>query len=359
MTVLIKIPLLFILICSNVLATAQETIYLESKGFSDDTKIDTLYYPFYNGKQLIIIDYLSQFEQIDSKYSQTMSSLPPGYNDRVIGNEYFVRNLTGKVIKSFNSSHDLDSISNTLRPVNFINQTLHNKGIYNLYNQKREGFYEIYNVTVTEYNKNDTTIELKTGIIDSFGNIVLPIQYRDLRKIKDHFLVSQKVGGGDWGLIDEQLNYKVPPNFKSFNDEDSIIYFYGSDWIESVYNVNSNKFNDLRNIDLGEFDYSRGYLKIRENGKWGLMNVCSNEVLVPCKYDQIVNYYYSDDWMNPILYKGLVIVSNEGKFGIVTVGGETILDCIYEKIYRENESESGIFKVIIEGEITEIKNKCR
>jgi hypothetical protein len=123
--------------------------------------------------------------------------------------------------------------------------------------------------------------------------------------------------------------------------------------------VNSNKYNDLKSLDLGEFDYSRGYLKIRKDGKWGLMDVCSDNLLINCNYDQIINYYNSDDWTKPFIYKGLVIVSNENKFGIITVKGETVLDCIYNKIYYEQEVKPGFFKVELNEEIIEIRNKYR
>ena len=119
------------------------------------------------------------------------------------------------------------------------------RDLYNWYTRSADGYYQVYNVPSTERDRRDTSLKMKTGIIDSLGNIVIPIQYLDIQKVKDVFVVIEKAGASNWGLIDKTGKYLLPPIFENFNIEDSLIYFFKFDKYAAVFNVNTNKSEDL------------------------------------------------------------------------------------------------------------------
>ena len=204
----------------------------------------------------------------------------------------------------------------------------------------------------------DTTFHLKMGMIDTLGTVIVPPQFDYVQAVKNSFLVRENDA---FGLIDHKLQILVPLAYQSFNIEDSLIYFYGKHWIESVYNLSSKRFVDLKNDTIREFDYKRGFLEVMKNGKYGLLNASTNQLLIPCQYDDIINYYNSSDWYrsNAAGFSGLVIVQKNRKFGLVTLSGKVVLDCIYDKIFKENDTVPSSFKVELNGEILLVKGKLK
>ena len=75
----------------------------------------------------------------------------------------------------------------------------------------------------------------------------------------------------------------------------------------------------FQSMNLREFDKTRALFSITTYDQCGLINVCSNTLVIPVKYDRIINYYYHSDWRNNLPYKGLISVMKDGKFGIVTI----------------------------------------
>lgn len=327
-------------------------------GFSDLSKIDTLYFPFYHDKQLIIIDHLSKYHEMDYYYSQHMNSLPPYHYTRVIGNEYFIRDLNGKILQSFNSNAQLDSLSKVFKPTTFFNRKSHRENTKNLFFKEEVSsiYYTIYNQSIQVYNRQDTSFHLKMGLIDTLGTVVLPTDFEYIEEVKNVFIIQNNQ---QFGLVDRQLNTLVPSEFKSYLIQDSLIYFYGEKWIDGVYNLQSKRFNSLKNLTLQEFDFDRAYFKIIQNGKMGLLDANTNQILIPCVYDNVVNYFLHSDWRNPYpkQFSRLLIVSKNNKLGLVSLSGKVILDCIYDKIERERDLVPSTIKVKLNGIQTIVKPK--
>lgn len=348
----------FMLLLFGTYSAAHSQVF--DNPFSNKSKIDTLYYPFHEGKQLIVIDQLSQFIDVDYYYSQHMNSLPPGLYQRAIGNEYFIRDSKGKLIQSFNSNVSLDSLAEKLKPTSFINRKRHIINHHQQFFEFQEisSFYRIYNCAIENFNRLDSTFHLKMGMIDTLGTVIVPPQFEYVQEVKNRFLVRENEA---FGLMDNKLTVLVPLAYESFNIEDSLIYFYGKHWIESVYNLSSKRFVDLKNDTIREFDYKRGFFEVIKNGKYGLLNASTHQLLIPCEYDDIINYYYSSDWhrSNAAGFSGLVIVQKNKKFGLVTLSDNVVLDCIYDKIFKENDVTPSSFKVEQNGEIKLVKGKIK
>ena len=63
-----------------------------------------------------------------------------------------------------------------------------------------------------------------------------------------------------------------------------------------------------------EIKYCEGYVKVKKDGKWGLLDDEDNEILKPVFYDEIeVIKILSDDYIKIILDSRETIVDKNGK----------------------------------------------
>ena len=83
-----------------------------------NTLPDTLYYPFYDGVQMIEVDHDSYTRILSMRYS-SMSQPPNLYFSRPLGNEIFMRDSLGVIVRSYNPSVHQDSLN--LRPISYVN----------------------------------------------------------------------------------------------------------------------------------------------------------------------------------------------------------------------------------------------
>lgn len=177
---------------------------------------DTLYFPFYNGVQMIEIDHLTYYEMMDIRFS-TMNQMPI-YENRPFANEYFFRNEAGKIVKSFNSSLDHESLESRLRPVSFINQPSHIQShlsmfdsmlLYGTKNDK-EVYYRIFNHNYQDFFDRDTSL-LKTGLIDTLGNIIFPHEFTELVSLGNGSFIAAK--NHNYGVITLDNTELIPCEF--------------------------------------------------------------------------------------------------------------------------------------------------
>lgn len=342
--------ILMVIVIKNFGANAQIRIKYDE----GPVKADTIYYPFHNGKQLVVFDHLSYYEIIDLQYMD-MSQAPYQYRDRPIGNEYFIRDSFGTIVKSFNSNQNIDSLANELRPLNHINSFNHHFKNFD-YRGPEKIFFEVYNYTIQEYDPNDTAVidNLKLGIIDTFGRLLIPIEFQEIRLINNCFLLRKN---DKWGLTDSEFNYLIPNKYKSYRDYGSFIYFIKDNRYAHVFNIITYKQKNLEDLSLSTFDEKRGLLVFEKDNKSGLINVLTNEILISCDFDRIVTYFDYNDWMR--LTYGYVIVIKNKKYGLETIEGKTILPCIYDRVYDAYESGRNQIKVEFKGEVREIEHHKR
>ena len=329
--------------------TSQQELFPYTEKVTDTWRVDTVYYPFSNGQQLVVLDHLSYFTMLDIQYS-TMSQMPYGYWDRPIGNEYFFRDTNGVIKKSYNSSLNWDTLARLLKSIDFTAKEMPHNRFYDTYEEKvARKYFPVFNYTIQSYVHKDTAFHLKTGIIDMNGKLIIPTEFDVVRNYNDCFLVGQDQ---KFGIVDNQFNYLVNLKYSNYQDRDSLIYLSDKRWIDAVFNFNAYQFNDITKLDLREFDQERGFLMFQKDSLFGLINVLTNEVLVSNDYNRIVNYYCHSDWR--YLNHGLMIVQKGKYFGVVNLKGEVIIPCLYDKIIHESESKNGIIKVQINEKVKEI-----
>lgn len=306
---------------------------------------DTLYYPFYNGVQMIEIDHIAYYAARDLEFAH-MSQLPYDLHTRPIGNEYLFRNTSGTIIQCYNIHPDSASRIKKLRNIPFVNRDKHRKDRTEYYFALpyHHDYKFIFNHNIREYNYNDTnhTRHLKQGLIDTLGNLILPPKFNYLTIFSGHFIVGEK---GFYGLITPQSGSVVPIKYPDYRTTPTFIYFTDNSGFKEAFHIPSRKVISLKNHPR-PLDESRGLFLIQQNQQEGVIDILSNKILIPCQYGQLRLMSYNND---------LVIKAyKDQKFGIFSLQGKLILPCMYDQIECCTRE---IFKVKLEGKNLEVKPK--
>lgn len=222
-----------------------ELLFTEPKATAD-----TLYFPFEDGVQLIVINYYDTWER-QVAFKEAMQ--PRGMSwAAVMGpapkNMYLFRNTEGKIVKTYNGVSD----GKRLKGMDY-----DNSGIFLL--QGLRDFTE-YNRHLKYYDLND-----QVGLINTRGDIVVPAVYDDIRRYQDfdgewEKLIIEK--DGYFGFLDSNLNVLFPPIYRCSSDTN----YYGY---------------PEHNILNGQ------YIKVFKEGKCGLIND-HGDVLIDFKYDNLL-----------------------------------------------------------------------
>ncbi|MEC5172730.1 WG repeat-containing protein [Chryseobacterium nepalense] len=167
--------------------------------------------------------------------------------------------------------------------------------IYSIFNRDLKKIGESHQAVYNDFSNSNPTLifrnlQEKTGMVDWQGNILIPFDYDDLRKIEStSFLWVRK--GELSGIISNQGHIKIPVKYK-------ILY--------SVYD----KFDDKDQLEKNLFIADGTLIDI------------NNKVIMD-EYDSIMPVYYNHDKL---------IVSRNKKFGIVDVNKKTLLPLEYDEI---------------------------
>ena len=146
----------------------------------------------------------------------------------------------------------------------------------------------------------------KWGVIDQDGEIVINPSYQEMivipDKTKDVFICTYNVN-------EENGTYQT----KAVNSNNEEI-LTGYDQIEALDNMDKN----------GNVWYEENVLRVKKNGKYGLIDLLGKEIL-PVEYDEIT---VLDGTENSILIK------KADKIGLVNDTGSIIIECNYKEIKK-------------------------
>jgi len=250
------------------------------------------YYKFYNGIQMIELDYLTSYHQ---RINYLEQAKPRALTwEMVLGpphsNVYLFRNESGDIIKSYgnaDSVYDLLSVEKSkeiAKPHNtfgaMIGSSLGFSGIGTRYFP----YYLLGGSSNFDSNYG------AFGLIDSLGNVVLTQSY-DVIWQHDKLFITRK------------------GNLNELRDDKLKVIYSSNEYTLQPANRNSN----CADIYIGN--------------KFGLMN-SKGEIIVPCKYDMLVGNFNQH---------GLAEVRKNGLIGFVDTTGKEQIKCIYQSVgeYRE------------------------
>lgn len=194
----------------------------------------------------------------------------------------------------------------------------------------------------------------KFGIIDSSNKIMYPIENESIITWKDidYYIVNKNDTAG---IISKNLK-----TILNFDYQDLSPCFYD----------NKNRFIAKKNDKYGvidrtgriiiSFEYSEmsnwveygpgsNYHFVTKNGKKGLITK-EGETVIPVIYDTL--FYHNEK---------IIILSKDGKYGVVTIQNKQVIPFIYEEIYVEfgffGEKKESEFYVLQKGKYSIINNK--
>ncbi len=352
------------------------------------SQLDTIYYPFYNGVQMIEVDHIGFWDRKIFFLEQSQPRAMPHsmFHPMPVGNEYFFRDTTGTIVKAFNTKYDLSTLTKRFREIPIQQRT---QGFRNLfpYHSSQDykgvwyqspqvlfdfsGFYKVSTTYAeqasTQYTDTDfgQVKEVKYGLIDSLGNLVVPMEYDAIIPYHTYLLVQKNQ---QWGIITYGNKIVVPiifDNYKfdayslSIDPEKTLpVYFLSSKDPKNKPNdftyaaiflpqknelLTLNHYDEIyrRNSRRLDADSNRAVFYVTKNNKKGLLSEDFQEIIPPL-YDVL-------DMQHK---KGLFRVAREGKFGFWNHDYETIIPLEYD--YVEDFSADSTALVLKNGEFYRI-----
>lgn len=347
---------------------------------------DTLYYPFNeDGLQLVIIaDYDHWFKQgslFDAMYPRSGSWFMD--HGPAPKNTYLWRNRAGEVIKQY---HTKPGDSLRLRNTDYTNRSGFQSIGLEIMDYRELNYLKIY---------NDSN---QVGLINLEGEIVLPVEFEDIRIFQTFSGISKDIlvlKAGKFGLLDPDLNVLFPPIYSEVPDShmpygnclkvakngkyglidrkgkvlidlvfDEIRPVHDSLYIGMVYQDSSviQKL-DLRNYwnlgykskacivfdnrfrivtELKDYEYiyywGTGQLIVKKDGGFGVMNT-KGEIVIPLEYDAISG---SDGYYH---------VGKDSKCGLFNTAGKLVLPIEFTRIWFHGKAV-----YVIQNELTGVYN---
>lgn len=355
---------------------------------SVNRSLDTIYFPFYNGVQMIMVCHLKLYYELynfEIERSIRMSQgpyIPPApegdeyfFRD-VEWDEYFFRDVKGDIVNAYNTAYSLKELSahfqSTLGPERKENYHVEYFVDPNLYYSSENryihnGFYMINNGCRQEegWTQDEGLLNKKTikyGLIDTLGNVVLDTLYDDILLVPNGFLLQKDK---KWGVIDKNQEVALPfeyerhttnyYNFDNYRMEKELTYFYKDGRYAVAYFMRQDSLIFLEDY-YQILSPKRGLFIRTENGKYGVIDLVNNKVLLPPVY-QDPYFQFHDPSKDPHhLEHTYVIAKKNGKYGMVNLKNKVILPFKYDEIYNKHESRKGYFKVELNGKTIEIEH---
>lgn len=358
------------------------------------SSMDTIYYPFYNGIQMIEVDYIGYWDRKIFFLEQSQPRAMPHsmFNPMPIGNEYFFRDTSGVVVKAFNTKQSLSALTKHFQNVPIQKKSTgisffsypyhikqgHREGVWYQSPQRMFNFSGHYKVStgypeqlVNQYGDltDKQNSNLKFGLIDSLGKQKIPLEYNVIVPYYNYLLVQKD---NKWGMIDYTNKVLVALEYDSYDfdnyyrtiDPEKMANVFFLNFKETInynpkysygalYLAKENKLIMLDNYDelfhgnswspIG--DTSKRFIMISKNGKRGLLNEDYHEIVSP-RYE-IFEFGRNN--------KGLFRVSKEGKFGFLDRNFKEIIPLEYD--YAESFKGDSTALVLKNGEFYRINTK--
>lgn len=243
------------------------------------------YYPFYNGIQMVELDFLtahqnriSYLEQAHPRALTWSMVLGPAQQ-----NAYLFRDSLGNIVKQYGSADGVKilSVKQCEKQIHPHNSLVAILGSYIGFYAQQTRFYPYYLI-------GGMTSGL--GLIDSFANIVLPQEYSNIFSHNNVF-VTQK--GEIFELRNERLELK--------------------------YTTDKYQLFPSRSHE--------GFVDIVQEQKHGLIDL-NGKMIVPCKYDFPIEHYNQ---------YGISKVRREHRYGYIDSLGKEVIPCIYQSVGEWSE----------------------
>lgn len=262
---------------------------------SQESNLPVIYHPIYNNIQMVEVD-LNTSLRLKHNIQYGTRDLYVAYND--IHNPIYLRNNNGEIIGVFNDDkreyekHIKLSVEQSLPfatyHINYKNTTFPNweKAIENssesfdFEHYKNTDFRKLHTARpYIPYAKPFKWIYVvsknnKYGVIDSLGNAILPIAYKNIIAFKYGYFLMDSVNNkspsednfafiDDWGFISKDLKQKIPCLYQAIDCINGEQFIVSRNNKEGIININN---QTIANIEFTEITpYKHFYFYKQEN----------------------------------------------------------------------------------------------
>jgi hypothetical protein len=269
---------------------------------------DTLYYPFYNGVQMIVIDHLGPWKSaMEYKSMRSMSyTRVPSPEPNV----YLFRHVSGMMVAAYNTKDSLAQWARRFKgkPLTPSSGSAHSRWLpghilqgislnrYADYNPLFvDGHYLIYGDVIPieevlprkEKGLDFTDYRYRfVGLIDSLGIVRVQPVYRQILSVGNHLLVQKKQG--EWGVMDKHLRTIVPFVYDGYEIGGGGLrdycHFIKNKQTCALYNIHTaqlipiNCYDDVYASTMGKNNH---VIMVRKDGKIGFMSKEFVEIVSP------------------------------------------------------------------------------
>jgi hypothetical protein len=184
----------------------------------------------------------------------------------------------------------------------------------------------------------ETTYTGKYGFVNQDNEILIPLVYEEIKYASEN---SYKVKvDGKWGIITHSGEEKIPAKYDWIQEKTYSQYYqaFKGEVDPHAYFPKGSGFGyvDTLGNEITKFIYeglqyaNGGLIKVKIKDKWGVIND-KDELIVPCKYDDIGGDFYEDMLR---VFVGSIDFNNEyeyeeynGLYGFVDKNGEEVIPC--------------------------------
>ncbi len=298
------------------------------------TKTDTLYFPFYDGIQMIEVDHIGYWDRKIFFLEQSEPRALPHsmFHPQPLSNEFYFRDTRGTIVKAYNAILSKEDLTNHFKdiPINkkgsmiqtflpyHISRNNFSEGAWVYSPQSMFAFNAHYKISnnyalLPKANSFSSTVDLNVlyGLIDTLGNIKVPIKYQEILPLKENLIVMQN---SKWGIMDMNEKIIVPLKYTSYDnyysepENNKLIYFKDDKNYVAIYNIKKNSLSEIDNYErIYDHYYQFGYLLVFKNKHFGLIDL-EGKVVLPVEYERVNNVNQAD-----CTFKNCVSVVKDGK----------------------------------------------
>lgn len=172
-----------------------------------------------------------------------------------------------------------------------------------------------------------------SGSIDQSGKMIISPRYRILWSYHNDLAASMTYGDNYFRFIDKKGNIAFRDSFDMVTDFHHQVSMVTKDGKHYLIDIDGKRINN-ENYDATYDINENGTIVVSHNGKWGMINVCGQEI-VPIRYDKVDG-----------MIGGMIEICLNGKWGFADAEGNEIIPPQYSKIIRS--FDNGIAMVATE-----------
>ncbi len=237
---------------------------------------DTIYHPVYNKTQLIEL-------RIHSEYPTSKGFISVQQNEQNFNTipKFLLRNEKGEQIAKYND-FDNTLFASELKPIGsskLLPHQLKTKNTSNYIGYDDSGYNIIYPVFSCKPSDNGVCLEMKIGLLDTLGKIVMPIQFDKIEWIDSVFITQEKNAYSLYSL-DFRLLLKDNQSINYINtNRDHILLKKNNRY--GLINRDGKYLLSMEFEEIRESKYMHGYYEFFKNGLWGFASFNFSRVLEP------------------------------------------------------------------------------